>query len=291
MYLPNPDPVLKARGQDIEIYTELLSEPRTGGCVDSRKGGVKALKWGISREKASARHHRFIENIFKKLKIKKITEEILSAPLFGYQPLEINWQNNEGLYFPADVVGKPQEWFVFSRENELRFRSRSNMINGEELPRWKFLCPTHQASYKNPYGIAALSKCFWPVTFKKGGFRFWVVFTEKYGMPFVIGKHPRGASDGEIQRLLDMLDDMVQDAIAAIPDDSSVEYKESPFKASSASIYKLLIDACNAEIAISILGQTLTTEVGSTGSYAAGKVHAGVRQDILNSDKEMVAEI
>ena len=39
---------------------------------------------------------------------------------------------------------------------------------------------------------------------------------------------------------------------------------------------------------ISILGQTLTTEIGSTGSYAASNTHMQVRQDIVDSDKKLV---
>ena len=41
-------------------------------------------------------------------------------------------------------------------------------------------------------------------------------------------------------------------------------------------------------ISKAILGQTLTTEIGSTGSYAASNTHMQVRQDIVDSDKKLV---
>ena len=145
-------------------------------------------------------------------------------------------------------------------------------------------------SYNNPYGERTLSRVFWNVTFKKGGMKFWVVFTEKYGMPHLIGKHPRGATKEETNTLADMLEDMVQDAIAVIPDDSSVEIQEAN-KSSSAEIYEKLIDKMNAEISKAILGQTLTTEIGSTGSYAAANTHMAVRQDIVDSDKKLVESV
>ena len=145
-------------------------------------------------------------------------------------------------------------------------------------------------SYNNPYGERTLSRVFWNVTFKKGGMKFWVVFTEKYGMPHLIGKHPRGATKEETNTLADMLEDMVQDAIAVIPDDSSVEIQEAN-KSSSAEIYEKLIDKMNAEISKAILGQTLTTEIGSTGSYAAANTHMAVRQDIVDSDKKLVENV
>lgn len=151
----------------------------------------------------------------------------------------------------------------------------------------KFLCPQSNACYDNPYGERTLSKVFWAVTFKKGGLKFWVVFTEKYGIPHLIGKHPRGASKEETDELADLLEDMVQDAIAVIPDDSSVEIQEAN-KSSSAEIFEKLIDKMNAEISKAILGQTLTTEIGSSGSYAASNTHMGVRQDIIDADKKLV---
>ena len=92
------------------------------------------------------------------------------------------------------------------------------------------------------------------------------------------------------EKKADMLEEMVQDAIAVIPDDSSVEIQEAS-KSSSAEIYEKLIDKMNAEISKAILGQTLTTEIGSTGSYAAANTHMAVRQDIIDSDKKLVESV
>jgi phage gp29-like protein len=80
---------------------------------------------------------------------------------------------------------------------------------------------------------------------------------------------------------------MIQDAVAVIPDDSSVEIQEAN-KSSSAEVFEKLIDKMNSEISKAILGQTLTTEIGSTGSYAASNTHMAVRQDIIDADKKLV---
>ena len=109
----------------------------------------------------------------------------------------------------------------------------------------------------------------------------------EYAAIHQLGKHPRGSTKEETNSLADMLEDMVQDAIAVIPDDSSIEIQEAS-KSSSAEIYEKLIDKMNTEISKAILGQTLTTEIGSTGSYAASNTHMQVRQDIIDSDKKLV---
>jgi phage gp29-like protein len=118
--------------------------------------------------------------------------------------------------------------------------------------------------------------------------KFWVTFTEKYGMPYMIGKYARGTDSKEIDALLLSLDNMIQDAVAAIPDDSSVSILEAGGKGATADIYEKLLHFCNAEISKAIVGQTLTTEMGSSGSFAASKTHKEVLQDVIDSDARMI---
>ena len=227
-----------------------------------------------------------IKKTLKKLDITNIISDILDTPLFGFTPIEVMWGKVGNLVLPIELKAKPPEWFCFDENNQLKFRTKEHYF-GEELPPRKFLCPQSNPSYENPYGERVLSRVFWSVTFKKGGLKFWVVFTEKYGMPHLVGKHPRGATKEETDSLADLLEQMVQDAIAVIPDDSSVEIQEAN-KSSSAAIYEQLIDKMNAEISKAILGQTLTTEIGGNGSYAAANTHMSIRQDIIDSDKKLV---
>lgn len=284
--LPDPDIVLRKQGKDIKIYRELLCDPHVIDCVQSRKAGVLSLEWEIARGLNKDKNIELLSNLLKKLDLYKLINDILDSVLWGFQPIEIIWKKEGSLILPSELKAKPPEWFCYDADNNLRFKTKQNYF-GELLPPKKFLCPQYNASYDNPYGDRILSKVFWQVVFKKGGLKFWTIFTEKYGMPHIIGKHPRGASQEETNNLADMLERMVQDAIAVIPDDSSVELQEAN-KSSSAEIYEKLINKMNAEISKAIIGQTLTTEIGSTGSYAASNTHFQVRQDIVNSDKKLV---
>lgn len=285
-YLPDPDTVLKKQGKDVAVYKDLLCDPHVFACVQSRRAGILSLEWEINRGVDNDKNSDVIVDLFKKLDIYRLMNDILDATLFGFQPIEILWGKVNNLVLPIELKAKPVDWFCFDEENILKFRTKTNYY-GEDLPDKKFLCPQSNPSYENPYGERTLSRVFWPVTFKKGGLKFWVIFTEKYGMPHLIGKHPRGASKEETDSLADLLEDMVQDAVAVIPDDSSVEIQEAN-KSSSADIFEKLIDKMNSEISKAILGQTLTTELGATGSYAATESHMKVRKDIIDADKKLV---
>ncbi len=286
MYLPNPDPVLKKMGKDISIYKELRSDPIVHGCITSRKAGVKKLSWEIDRGKAKSRQAKYLTDAVTALPVDRIITQMLNAPLYGYQVLEVMW--DEMTWTPADVVAKPQQWFVFDENNMLRFRTKKDMFLGEELPEKKFIVVTHDAEYENPYGFPILSTCFWPVTFRKGGYKFWITFTEKFGMPFIVGKQPRGTNQEETEKFADMLEQMVQDAIAVIPDDASVEIPETK-NTGSADLYDKLITACKGEISVALLGHS-GGAISTPGKLGGEDQAVGVRQDIVDGDKKIPEE-
>jgi phage gp29-like protein len=288
MMLPNPDPILKAIGKDISTYRDLRSDPQIAGNIRRRKGAVKALKCGFNDDQARVGSAQVIADMLSPLNMDTIISEILEATLYGYQPLEVIWGKVGDYIVPVEVVGKPPEWFCFDTDNKLRLRTRESPVYGELLPERKFLLCRQEATYDNPYGIADLSLCFWATTFKKGGFKFWVTFTEKYGSPWLIGKHPRNTPEAESDDLLDKLERMVQDAVAVIPDDSSVEVKEAAGKSASADVYERFLMFCRSEVNYALLGQNQSSEANS--NRASSQSGLEVTKDIRDSDKKLVEE-
>lgn len=268
LYLPNPDPVLKAQGQDIRVYRDLRVEAIVGGPLRRRTSAVQALEYGLEQGPASSRAFKGVQALLADLPINELVAQFVEAAYFGYAPQEILWQRLGGLTVPTAIVAKPQEWFVFGQAGDLRFRSVNNPLEGEVLPERKFLLPRQNPTYLNPYGTADLAMVFWPIVFKRGGLKFWLRFTEKYGMPWAVGKLPRSASPQEEDSLLNNLSAMIQDAVAVIPDDASVELKEAAGKGASADLYERLVMYCRSEINIALTGTNQTTESDTTRTMA-----------------------
>lgn len=103
-------------------------------------------------------------------------------------------------------------------------------------------------------------------------------------MPFAVGKYDRSMTNDEKQSLFTALKRMVQDAIAVIPSDGTVELLETNDKSGSSEVYENFIKKCENNISKVILGQTLTTDIGSSGSYAAANTHQQVREDLIQND-------
>jgi phage gp29-like protein len=286
-YLPNPDPILRARGGRIELYRELCTDAHVGGCIRRRKSAVKSLEWGLDRGNSPSRIAKSIESLLADLDMDRLISQAMDAVLYGYQPIEIIWRSTGNLWVPSEVIGKPPEWFCFDAENQLRFKTREQPLMGIELPDMKFLLPRQDATYQNPYGFADLSMCFWPIVFKKGSVKFWLAFTEKFGSAFLTGKLPRNASPAERAELLDSLEAMVQNGVAVIPDDGGIAPVEVAGKTASSDLYKELVMYCRSEVSIALTGTNQTTESNSNKASATAGLE--VARDLRDGDAEIVA--
>ena len=283
-WLPNPDPILRKLGRQIDVYRELLRDPLVGGQVRRRKAVVARLQWRLDGDDVPPNVRDTIQAALAQHDLDRLIKDILNATLFGYQPIEIIWQRGS-LWLPERIIAKPPEWFGFDDDAQLYFHQ--NGATAAPLPAYKFLCPTQEASYANPYGLGDLGLVFWAVTFKRAGLKFWAEFTQKYGSPWLIGKEPRSNTDADTNKLLDALEALVGNAVGTIPNDSSVEIHEASGKAASVDAYDKLIRYCRSEINIALLGQDQTTEANT--NHASATAGLEVTDDIRDSDSRLVA--
>ena len=297
--LPDPDPVLFKLGKDKTVLKELLSDDHLSSCITRRKMGVKSMEWRIIKhERTTENELSLINNAINLLiengcRIKDLISSSLNPILWGYSVFEIIWVNNNGYWLPKSFSEKPREWFYFDDNNCITYKPNNSQtaINlTQDKYKFKFILLQNEPSFENPYGEKALSKCFWPVTFKKGGLKFWSVFVEKYGMPFILAKQPRSIDNDNSINLLNKLENMVQDAIAVIPDDSSVEFKESKGNISS-DVYERFINQQNNAISKAILTNVFSTEYQSNGGYATAKSGLESEKLLAKEDKDFAEQL
>lgn len=286
--LPNPDPILKKMGKDITVYKDIRSHAVVKGALRRRKAAVKAKAWRIVQDEASDQVFDHINQIFKKLQVNKITGSLFDGTWFGYQPCEITWAYQDGAWLPVKIEAMPPDWFFFDPQNELRFKDKNAGQEGLLVEPRKYLVPTQDASYENPYGEPDAALVFWADAFLQGGKEFWVRFTEKYGSPWVIGKYGNNYDEAKQETLLNNLYAMVQDAVAVIPDNSQIEIIEAAGKSASADVFERFLMYCRSEINIALLGQNQTTE--AEANRASATAGAEVSAEISDGDCEMTAE-
>ncbi|QLH52752.1 MAG: hypothetical protein CH6_0041 [Candidatus Kapaibacterium sp.] len=289
--LPNPNLTIASIGERQVTLENIATDPHVSACIQSRKSGVLSQTWEIQpASNVAPEINEIVNSSFQELDLFRVISELLNAPLFGFVVSEITWKpsiyQNRNLIVPSSIKSKPNKWFVFDQNNIPRYRNPETRQDEILLP-YKFLVVQHNATFDNPYGTAILSNCLWPVVFKKTFMTFWTNFAEKFGMPHFIGKTDMPPSSNDFEKFQELLDNLIQDGSAVISTSDSIEVLNAT-TANSASIFREFIEFCNAEISKAILSQTLTTELGDVGSYAAANVHANIREDIVKSDKLLI---
>lgn len=287
--LPNPDPILRKMGRGIDVYRDLTGDWEVFAAIELIHGGLSEQDWRITPGNADTDTVDYLQQFIKEYwDVHQILGQCIEARLYGYQPFEFLWSKVDGRWMITGIEAKPQEWFHYDSDNMLRIRTKENRIQGELAHPHKFFCVRNRPSYRNPYGESVLSRTFWPVAFKKGGIRWWAKFLEKYGMPWIVGKQPRGEwgpKEKVTQDLLTMLDQMVQDAVAVIPDDSSVEIMEPGGRGSSSDAFQRKVTYCDAVINKVILSSETAMSVSKGGGDVRGDSaeHARVSRSVIRS--------
>ena len=287
-YLPNPDTILKNNGGNIKVYREMI-DAHLDAVKNKRFASITSRAWTIDGSKGDQKKAKFVEEYLWNIDLRNVISQMLEAIGFGYAVHEIVWntvQTDLGtLILPTAIKDRKQEWFKFDSDSKLLLQTNDG--SRREMPERKFLVTRNRPTTANPYGNAVYSRCFWPLAFKKGGLKFWMLFVEKYGMPKAIGKMPPTATEKEQQNFLKMLAGLVRDAVAVIPQTGSVELLEAG--AANANPHKAIVDWADQAMSKAWLGETLTTEqTSSGGTQAMATVHNDVRADLALDDAAMI---
>lgn len=287
-YLPNPDTILKNNGGNIKVYREMI-DAHLDAVKNKRFASITSRAWTIDGSKGDQKKAKFVEEYLWNIDLRNVISQMLEAIGFGYAVHEIVWntvQTDLGtLILPTAIKDRKQEWFKFDSDSKLLLQTNDG--SRREMPERKFLVTRNRPTTANPYGNAVYSRCFWPLAFKKGGLKFWMLFVEKYGMPKAIGKVPPTATEKEQQDFLKMLVGLVRDAVAVIPQTGSVELLEAG--EANANPHKAIVDWADQAMSKAWLGETLTTEqTSSGGTQAMATVHNDVRADLALDDAAMI---
>jgi len=220
-----------------------------------------------------------------------VTDKALSAVFYGWGVAEVSWRPNGTRVSFDRVVVRDRGRFRFDRYGGLYLYSKAT---GEYIvmPERKFWVTRQGADHHDEhYGLGLAHSLYWPVFFKRHDVKFWLTFLEKFGMPTAIAKLPAGmlndktdAGRAEIGKAKAMLRQIATDAGVVVPDNVTVELLEAA--RSGAADYKSMCDAMNAAISKVVIGQTMTTDNGSSRSQA--EVHAGVAQKIVEADSDLL---
>jgi len=291
---PN-DATLATRGgsKGLRIYDEIERDCHAFSVLQKRKLALIARPVKVESASPALRDRKArdgVEAFLNSINFDQICLDLLDATLKGFSAGEIVWRVGDGIIDVSAIKPKDQRRFVFDADSNPRLLSRSNMSQGEPLPERKFIIHRYGAKDGNPYGLGLGTRLFWPVFFKRQGIQFWLTFADKFGSPTAVGKYPSGASKPDQDKLLGALSALANDSGVIIPEGMLIEFLEAS-RSGSVDTYEKLCRYMDEEISKAVLGETLSTTMGSYGgSFAATKTHDGVRKELTAADCDLLSD-
>lgn len=278
--IPDPDEMLAKAGIKRYQLRQLELDDEIAQAVDTRREAVVATPWRL--EPNQSRVGKFLTSIIEP-HVEDLKRGVLDARFYGYSVFEIIYKPVEKGIGIDRLMLKPMEWFAPQRDGALKYfpDDGSGGTEGILCDPLKFLLSRCNASYRNPYGEALLSRLYFPVTWRREGWGMWLQFLETFGEPIILG---------QVRNYKDFVEAMVAQGVRSTVAWESIdgEDKVQPITASTPGEFDRLESAILRRIQKLILGQTLTSDVGSNGSYAVAAIHNEVRNDKRRADMRMV---
>lgn len=285
------DSVLRLRGDArMQIYRDVLSDPRVGSTLRQRRLALVGTNWRVEPgddRRVSRRAAEHLEAQLLRVGWDRVTDRMHYGVFYGYAVSELIYGVRDGLISIEAIRVRNRSRFRFDQDQQLRLLTPQQPLAGIAAPAPYFWHMATGADHDDePYGLGLAHWCYWPVFFKRHGIRYWLTFLEKFGSPTAIGEFEPGTSDGDKAKLLEAVQALQQDSGIIIPKGMVVRLLEAA--RSGAADYEALKNAMDREIAIIVVGQTMTTEDGSSLSQA--KVHQAVAGDLIQADSDLINE-
>lgn len=258
--------------------------------LQTRTLAVAGLPWKVQAADDSGEARRaadLVAEVLADLDLFSLAAHLMDAVAKGYAVAEIVWETGS-VWRPAEIIPREAQWFTFDRDTGAVLHLVDGSPEGRMLPPYKFLFHRPPLMSGIPLQGGLARSALWAWVFKSYALRDWARFCELFGQPIRVGKYHQGAAPEDIAVLKQAAFQLGSDAAAVIPQEMMLELVESGSKSASADLYHQLIDYLDRQVSKAVLGQTMTTDDGS--SQAQAKVHNEVRTDIIRADARALAE-
>lgn len=222
----------------------------------------------------------------------KLVEHLTGAYIPGHATATIKWEKSkDGLLLPRSGELLSARDFIFSQSaGKLRYQRTPFDLEGVDL------------LAENPGRVVqvqrritgdvqvreGLIRCLvWAALFRNWSLKDWIALGEYGWKPWRKGVYEKGASQKDIDELVEALETLGNSGVGAFPETAKVEVEWPKGMApgtGGSSTHRELLDTMGREMSKAVLGQTTSAEPGPNGSRASDEVRDKVRADIREED-------
>ncbi|MDA0148845.1 DUF935 domain-containing protein [Vibrio sp. LaRot3] len=287
---------LQGQPEDYFLLAEEMEERDTHyrAVLSTRKLAVASIEPVVeaaSDDKQHIAHADAIREILRHPEVPELMMDLLDGIGKGISLVEQIWDTNSK---PYAWVPKEYEWVSpvhiqidMDDLHTVRLKSDDETLKGEPLKPNGYIIhkPRMKSGHWIRNGLARVVAVMYML--KSYTVKDWWAFAEVFGMPVRIGKYHSNASEDDIRTLVNAIASIASDAGAAIPESMQIDMIDTAKGNGGDTLFENMAKWADQQISKAVLGQTMTTDDGSSQSQAT--VHNEVRKDIINWDARQLA--
>ena len=280
------------------LADSMMGDDRIAGCMTTRLDALASLPLEVAPRNDGARAKGKAERLVEEWP-EWVPDSELKRILFWGRMVnlgigEILWNADEAGYWKPRVKAWDPR-YVFWRWDTRSFWivTWDGMV--ELRPgdgHWILFCPQ---GYARGWMHSIIRPLAMPFLWRQWAMRDWARYSEVHGLPIKKLRVPSEASTEDKELIKQDLLTLGSEGLIRLPradsdPDGGYDLELCEPQAQSFEGFARLVAKADECIAITVLGQNLTTSAGSGGSYALGAVHDGIRRDRLESDAKSIGE-
>lgn len=266
------------------------------GHMQTRKLAVQGFPWKIApadQENAKAVEIARLTKVrFVRAKLHHKIGILIGSVFYGVSGLRAVWESTgQGEEMVASITAVSSLSLMTANGIPVMISDNAAIKTEELKPREQYIITSYNPFEESlpDYAGGILRTAVWYVLIKQFNWNDWARFNEVFAQPTRWSTYPAGSSEAEKAAALKAAEAVGSEMFAAVPEGIKLQFIEA-VKTGTVSAYKDLLAAIDEALAILVLGQTLTSQVGERGSFAAAKVHDLVRSDYMWHDLQMVEQ-
>jgi phage gp29-like protein len=290
----------RAEDGDIEHMVELFdrrieADAHLRGALENRNEAVSQKPFSIEPGGTDPADMKAAAELEERLRLVPdwiaTLEHQLTFQPYGWAGSEISWELVDSLAAPVWFDNVPHRRFTFDRENDRpMLRTKDKPAFGTDLVPGKWWFTHRRGRLTATAGLMRTG--LWISTFKTLTMRDFLIFSERFGIPYVTGVYDETIAPDDKETLRQAVADIGSGSSYAIVSKAAeiVIHQAQMASNSNEGVHGALIGILDNQISFLIEGATLVSSVDGPGSHALGKIHQNRYFDILLGDAERLSQ-
>lgn len=315
---------LETARKGINFWKSLLfeeirrSDLQIGGICQTRKSSISNKEYEIEFDKRTKLGDTdkqnitdFIYDMLEDLNIQNFFTDIIEAQIQGVSTFEIMYGIKNGKIIVTDLIYIQNHLLCYDDlEDEYKYLAADKSdamalklkglnvfedridLNGlviENIDKRKIIeVHSLDGNAQNGFQNGCIDSLIWGYLWKHYGLTDWSTYVERFAVPGIIAKYPPLMNKDDKQMLFEAVKKWGKLFKLIVPAGAEFDTIKDESKSQTSQLFSDYLDYWDNKMSIRVLGQTLTTGTGERGSFALGKIHNAVREDLAISDMMLV---